>query len=156
MGMGLEDLKQALTVIERQIEALLKRLKYPECNDLSILCDYKQIKSADDKQLLEEYHRILDNLYEVQNTIVYYEHPVKEISYLHLDETGRYVTASGYCYGNGSIIEFLRTDNDHNHDIKESEGIKIWTRSRVEYDGQNYFILDYPDINLSGLMVRVR
>lgn len=143
---NLKTLSEEMAKMQRQIETVLAVSHYREYDDLSGLDDYKQIKTADQRQQLEEYRNVLYRLDEVQSTLAYFERPVREVSRIHQNGAGRYETDSGYCYTSGSDIEFLRTEED----------AEIWTYSRVESKGEEYYIVGYPDIELSGLTVRVR
>lgn len=148
-------LKMALT-LKRQLETVLCISGYRDCDDLSGLDDYKQIKTADERQKLEEYRSILYKLDEVQGNLAYYDKPVKEVSRLHMNASGRYETAKGNYYTSGGGIEFLRNEEVYNYDTDKWENAGIWTCSRVESRNGEYYIVGYPDVELSGLKVRVK
>lgn len=152
----LKALSDEMAKLKKQIETVLYISDYRDCDDLSGLDDYKQIKTADQRQQLEEYRSILYKLDEVQSTLAYYERPIREVGTLHLNSQGRYETESGYYYTSGSGIEFLRTEEVYNYDTETWEDAEVWTSSRVESKNGNYYIVGFPNVELSGLTVRVR
>jgi len=152
----LKALSDEMAKLKKQIETVLYVSDYRDCDDLSGLDDYKQIKTADQRQQLEEYRSILYKLDEVQSTLAYYERPIREVGTLHMNSQGRYETESGYYYTSGSGIEFLRTEEIYNYDTDKWEDAEVWTSSRVESKNSEYYIVGFPNVELSGLTVRVR
>lgn len=152
----MKALSGEMAKLQRQIETVLYVSGYRECDDLSALDDYKQIRNADERQKLEEYRNILYKLEEVQSTLSYYDKPVKEVSRIYTNESGRYETDRGHYYTSSSSIEFLRVEETYNYDTDEWEDSGIWTTSRVEHNGQDYYIVGYSGVEMSGLKVRVR
>ena len=102
----LKALSGEMEKLKRQLETVLYISGYRDYDDLSGLDDYKQIKTADERQKLEEYRNILYKLDEVQGNLAYFDKPVKEVSTLHMNASGRYETVKGHCYTSGSGIEF--------------------------------------------------
>ena len=152
----LRALSGEMAKLQRQIGAALSVSGYCDFDDLSGLDDFKQIRTADQRQQLEEYRNILYKLDEVQGNLAYYDKPVKEVSRLHMNASDRYETDKGHYYTSGSGIEFLRTEEVYNYDTDKWENAGIWTCSRVESRNGEYYIVGYPDVELSGLKVRVR
>lgn len=152
----LKALSEEMGKLQKQIGTLFYISDYPECDDMSGLSDYKQIKTADQRQQLEEYRNILYRLEEIKRTLDYYDYPIREVGTLHMNSQGRYETESGYYYTSGSGIEFLRTEEVYNYDTDKWEDAGIWTTSRVESRNGNYYIVGYPDLDMSGLKVRIR
>lgn len=152
----LKALSGEMEKLKRQLETVLYISGYRDYDDLSGLDDYKQIKTADERQKLEEYRNILYKLDEVQGNLAYFDKPVKEVSTLHMNASGRYETAKGHYYTSGSGIEFMRIKEIYNYDTDKWENAGIWTCSRVESRNGEYYIVGYSDVELSGLKVRVR
>lgn len=152
----LRALSGEMAKLQRQIGAVLSVSGYCDYDDLSGLDDFKQIRTADQRQQLEEYRNILYKLEEVQRGITYLNSPVREVSKLHMNANGRYETDKGHYYTSGSGIEFLRREEVYNYDTEKWEEAGIWTTSRVESRDGEYYIVGYPDADLSGLKVRVR
>ncbi len=152
----LKALCEEMKKLRKQIDTILYVSGYRDCDDLSGLDDYKRIKTADQRQQLEECRNILYKLDEVQRSLAYFEEPVRYISKLHMNASGRYETDKGYYYTSGSGIEFLRKEEVYNYDTEKWEEAEIWTCSHVESRDGKYYIVGYPDVELSGLTVRVR
>lgn len=152
----LKALSSEMKSLKKHIETVLLMSGYRSNDDLSGLDDFVQINTADQRQQLEEYCRVLDKLDEALCRLEYLEMPVREVSRIYRNETGRYETDHGHYYTSGSSIEFLRTEEVYNSDSEQWENAEIWTRSTVESKDGEYYIVGYPDIELSGLQVRVR
>lgn len=153
---GLKTLSLEMEKLKKQLETVLYISGYRDCDDLSGLDDYKQIRTADQRQQLEEYRSILCKLDEVQSKLAYFEKPIQEVSRIYTNESGRYETDKGHYYTSGSGIEFLRTEEVYNYDTEEWEDAEIWTCSRVESKDGQYYIVGYPNLEMSGLTVRIR
>lgn len=153
---NLKALSDEMTKLKRQLETVLYISGYRDYDDLSGLDDYKQIKTADQRQQLEEYRNILYKLDTVQSDLAYLEKPIREVSRIYTNESGRYETDKGHYYTSGSGIEFLRTEEVYNYDTEEWENAEVWTCSRVESRNGEYYIVGYSDIDMHGLTVRVR
>lgn len=151
-----KDLTAEMEKLKNQITNVLTMANYSEDDDLSALEDYKQIKTADERQQLEEYRNILYKLEEVQSILAYYKRPILEESQVHKNETGRFETEKGHYYTSGSGIEFLRTEEVYNEETNAWEEAEIWTTSRIESKDGEYYVVGYPKIKLPGLKVRVR
>ena len=148
-------LQEEMKKLQKQIETVLRISDYQDCDDLSGLKDYGQIKTADERQRLEEYRNILYKLDEIKSNLAYYDRPIRETGKLHLNSQRRYETDKGHYYTSGSGIEFLRTEEVLNYDTQEWEEVEIWTASRVE-SNNGYYIVGYPHLSLDGLKVRIR
>lgn len=61
-------------------------------------------------------------------------------------------------YTDRQIIEYMNAKKISPKEIAKETGVgSLWTVSKVwDEGGGDYFILNYPDIPLSGLTVRVR
>lgn len=152
----LKALSDEMAKLKKQLETVLYISGYRDYDDLSGLDDYKQIKTADQRQQLEEYRNILYKLDEVQSDLAYFEKPIREVSRIYTNESGRYETDKGHYYTSGSGIEFMRTEEVYNYDTEEWENAEVWTCSRVESRNGEYYIVGYSDIDMHGLTVRVR
>lgn len=129
---------------------------YYNCEDLSGLDDYMQINTAEQWQQLEEFRHILNQIDEIESTLAYLERPIQEVSRIYINGTGRYETGKGHYYVSGSGIEFLRNEKVYNYGEDMWETVGIWTCSRVESRDGKYYIVGHPDVEMSGLTVRVR
>lgn len=132
--------------LDWKIESLLKLSTIYDYDDLSGL--HYDYNDGDQLFLADELKFIMDKLADVHDRISYIAHPIKEVSKLHKNADGRYETRRGHYYTSGCRIEVLVTDNYHE--------VPYWTRTRVEHDGTDYYLVGYKDIKLKGLTVRVR
>lgn len=150
----LKALSGEMAKLKRQIETVLYISGYRDYDDLSGLDNFSQIKSSDKRQQLEEYRNILYKLDEVQSDLAYFEKPIREVSRIYINKSGRYETDKGHYYTSG--IEFLRVAEFYYYDTDTWENAGIWTCSRVECKDGKYYIVGYPDVEMSGLKVIVR
>lgn len=132
--------------LNRSISQFLKFSTYPDYDDLSGL----DIDRTDGEELLllEELRRITDKLADVQEYISYLTRPITEVSTLRKGTSGKYRTAKGHFYDCRSTIEVLVTDEYHE--------VPYWTRTVVEHNGEDYYLVGYKDLPMKGLRVRVR
>lgn len=153
-----KELSEEMSKLEKQIKTVLDISDFDEPDNLEEWLDsFGRVRNADDIQKLEEYHKMLLMLDDVQDYFKYYNYSVKEVSRLHKGESGRYETDGGWSYGLRSQIEFLRTEKLYNYDTDSYEEVQIWTTSWLaESENGKYYIEEYPDIELEGLEVRVR
>ena len=109
----MKDIHQAcaeLNILSQKIENYLRLSNYYNYNDLSdFAVDHKD---AEQFFLKEELQIIMDKLAEAQDRIKYLSSPVKEISRLHRNGSGRYETEQGHYYCCGSRIEALVPDSE--------------------------------------------
>ena len=143
------DLQMALSEavkLNRSISQFLKFSTYTDYDDLSGL----DIDRTDSEQLLlwEEIRRITDRLADVQECISYLTRPITEVSILRKGTAGKYRTAKGHYYDCHSNIEALVTDEYHE--------VPYWTRTIVEHNGEDYYLVGYKNLPMNGLRVRVR
>lgn len=143
------ELSMALTLmdgIKNWIDDVLDVTTYDEHADLRGLhADHK-----DSEQLfqLRELQAIMRKLADISDSIEYLSRPIQENSILYKDESGEYRTERGYCYRSGLLIEVLLQGNPNE--------VPCWVQTRVEYDGEDYYLVGYDDIPMEGLRVRVR
>ena len=143
------DLQMALSEavkLNRGIEQFLKFSTYTDYDDLSGL----DIDCSDGEQLFlwEELRHVTDKLADVQENISYPARPVTEVSRLRKGTAGKYRTAKGHFYDCRSSIEALVTDEYHE--------VPYWTRTVVEHNGEDYYLVGHKGLSMKGLTVRVR
>lgn len=128
------------------ISRLLRSSTYQQCEDLSGL----SINTQDSEQLFlwDQLRYIMDKLADAEDAIRYLELPVDEISHLHKNSSGQYETAEGSVYRCGSPIEALVSNDRHD--------APYWTRTRVEHDGEDYYLVGCRDMSMNGLVIRTR
>lgn len=152
----LKTLETEMKKLEKQIQTILYLSGYPDDNRLESLEDYYQEKSADEWQQMEAYQNILPNLDSMKKELEYYHKPIKEVSRININKDDRYETDKGYYYTSGSKIEFLRTKKIYSNDSDTWQNVEIWTCSRIESKDGKYHIVGYSNIEMAGLLVRVR
>ncbi len=143
------DLK---TVLEKtndlkwKIDSILRYSTYDECDDLGGL----DINYRDGEQLflLEELQSIMRNLDEVRGRLTYLALPVREVSRLHKNESGRYETDGGHYYTCGSPVEALVEDGYHE--------VPYWVWTRLEHNEKGYYLVGCGNVEMDDLTVRVR
>lgn len=132
--------------LKSRIDDILSVTTYDEHADLRGL----HADHGDSDQLfqLRELQAIMRKLSDIGGSIEYLFRPVQETSILYKDENGEYRTGKGYCYQSGNLIEALLQDG--------SNEIPCWVQTKVEHDGEDYYLAGYEDIPMEGLHVRVR
>lgn len=142
----LQTVLEETTKLNHSIRRLLRLSTYNKYDDLSGL----DMNLMDPEQILvrDELRLVMDKLADVEDLITYLNSPIQEVSRLHRNSQGKYETASGRYYCCGSRIEALVTDEYHDG--------PYWTRTSVEHDGEDYYLVGNKDVSMNGLTVRVR
>lgn len=143
---SINDILTQASELRVAISRLLRNSTYSQHGDLSAL----DINRQDSEQLflLDELQRVMEKLDDVEDAIRYIELPVDEISHLHKNSSGRYETAQGRVFCCGHAIEALVSDDRHD--------APYWTRTSVEHDGSDYYLVGHRGIPLDGLVMRTR
>lgn len=143
------DLKMVLEKtndLKWKIDSVLRFSTYDNYDDLSSLnIDYRD---GEQLFLLEELQSIMCNLDEVRGKLTYLALPVREVSRLHKNESGRYETDGGHYYTCGSPIEALVEDGYHE--------VPYWVWTRLEHNENGYYLVGCGNVEMDGLTVRVR
>ena len=84
---------------------------------------------------------------EVHRQLEYLALPVRYSGQLHLQENGRYKLGE-YELTSGSSVEVLLYD--------EWEEVYKWVASRIEHNGESYYLVGHTDTALEGLKARKR
>ena len=143
---NLQEVFTEAVKLNRQITQFLKFSTYKEYDDLSGL----DIDFTDGEQLLlwEELRLITDKLADAQERTAYLTRPIVETSCLRKGIGGKYQTAKGRVYDCSCSIEALVTDEYHD--------VPYWTRTVVEHNGEDYYLVGHKGLSMNGLRVRVR
>ena len=144
--MEINTVLEKMAELKIQIYDVLRSSTSDEHADLSGL--YVDRKDSDQLFLLKETRTIMRKLADAGCSIEYISRSVKEVSSLHQNEDGEYVTGQGYRYRSGSLIEVLLQG--------DSWEVPCWVLTKVEHDGEDYYLVGYEDISMEGLNVRVR
>lgn len=152
--MKITDMSDKLNNLNNEIKRILSASGYEDYNDLSNV-DYDN-SSSEELLLMDEYNKIVEKLSDVNDTLVYLKRPIEYTGRLYKDNRGRY-SIDNYTWTSGSIIEFLCKDDWHDREVDgEWVNTPYWAISRIEHNGQDYYIVHYNDMALDGLEVRVR
>ena len=142
---NIKDLLNELDSVNHKIKSIMRASQFPYCDDLSGL-NY-DTDNPDDAFLLTELCGIMKKLDDTSRNIEYLTRPIKGTYTLHKNRNGRYeCSAQEFTSGHG--IEFYYY-NDF-YDRFE------WAASRVEHNGNNYYIVGFPGVSLDGLKIRIR
>lgn len=144
--MEINTVLEKMVELKIQIDDILRSSTYDEHADLRGL--HVDRKDSDQLFLLKELRSIMRKLADTGCSIEYIFRPVREVDSLHQNEDGEYVTGQGYPYRSGSLIEVLLQDDSHE--------VPCWTLTKVEHDGEGYYLVGYEEIPMEGLNVRVR
>lgn len=141
----LKDLVSRLYNVNREITGIIKAAKFDEYDDLSGLnINYDD---PEERFLLEELREIMGELENASRGLSYLARPITGEYTLHKNSGGRY-ECSAHEYSSGNGIEFYYFD--------EYEERYSWAASRVEHDGNDYYIVGHKGLSLEGLRVRRR
>lgn len=105
--------------------------------------------TAQDSFLREQTENLLESLALFHAEFCYLTSPVSGEYQLTLFPNGRY----GFFDGN---IHTLSCGKAIEAKLHDSHGRPCWVKSRVEHDGNDYFLWGYPGIPLAGLTIRER
>lgn len=144
--MEINTVLEKMVELKIQIDDILRSSTYDEHADLRGL--HVDRKDSDQLFLLKELRSIMRKLADTGCSIEYIFRPVREVDSWHQNEDGEYVTGQGYPYRSGSLIEVLLQDDSHE--------VPCWTLTKVEHDGEGYYLVGYEEIPMEGLNVRVR
>lgn len=141
----LKDLLTELYTVNTKIKSIIKASKFDEYDDLSGLnIDYDD---PEQRFLVNELRGAMTFLDNASSSISYLQRPIAGEYTLHKNSGGRY-ECSAHEYTSGNGIEFYFYD--------QYEERFTWAASRVEHDGNDYYIVGYKDLSLEGLRVRRR
>lgn len=142
-----QELDEMLRKLGVGIKEVVKATKYDEYEDWSCIKDYDNITDPDQLQLLDEYRTALHHLCDIHYTLQYQQREIIGEGILSKNSRG-YFEDKHREYHCGHIIEFYFYD-DWDEKWK-------WRTSRVEHNGERYYIVGNPKIELNGLRVRHR
>ncbi len=132
--------------MRRDIKQLVRFSGYDESDGLNGV----EIDRDDPEQkfLRDEMQRVMKSLTDVLDTLEYLSKPFEEVSTLHMNSRGRYETEDETELTCGFPLDALIYD-----DFNDS---CYWARTRIEHDGERYYLYGYKGIPLDGLEVRIR
>lgn len=150
--MNINELMKSLSELNYELKSLIRKTKIDRYDNLSeVEADWN---NPEQLFMVEELRSAMQKISEASDTISYLEKPVKGEYILHKNSNGRY-ECSVHEYTCGDGIEYYAYD--------ETEDRYRWCVSRVEHDGDDYYIVnskwlrcDRNAVPLEGLRVRRR
>lgn len=141
--MTFAELKQSMEEIRKQIGQLTYKTGWDKWEEFNL---EDEPTDPEDKYLMDEYYWMMDKLFAVESELDYLRKPVTLEGVLHKNEQGRY-EANGREFTSGNSLEayVFDTVNEEYH----------WIHSRIEHDGEDYYIVDYSG-SIEGVKVRLR
>ena len=155
MSKHIKDIFNEVEELNLKIKQVLYHAEFENYEDLSAL-EYNNI-NPDDLMLLDELRSILTKLDEISHIINYLSRPIKKEGILHKNRNGRYEMEC-HEFSSGYGIEYLATDDWHCRYDENNEYVQTpyWCVSRIEHNGDDYYIVGANDVELEGLRVRIR
>lgn len=143
--MKLSELKERVFELNTDIKYLMKETGFESYEELDrVKFDQDDIN---ERFLIKEFTSIISKLESVSRDISYLDAAIGEEYTLHKNSYGRYETPE-HEYSCGNTIEFKYYDDFDERDK--------WTVSRVEHNGDDYYIVGHRSLIMEGLTVRHR
>lgn len=142
-----KELDTMLRKLSIGIKEVVKATRYDKYEDWSCIKDFDKITDPDELQLLDEYQTVMRHLCDIYYTLLYQQREIIGEGVLSFNAQG-YYEDKYHEYHCGDGIEFYFYDD-------WDEKYKCRT-SRIEHNGEHYYIVGNPNIELDGLRVRHR
>lgn len=155
MSKNIKDIFNEVEELNLKIKQVLYHAEFENYEDLSAL-EYDNT-NPDELMILDELRSMLTKLDDISHTINYLNRPIKKEGMLHKNRNGRY-EINGHEFSSGCGIEYLATDDWHCRYDENDEYVQTpyWCASRIEHNGEDYYIVGANDVELEGLRVRIR
>lgn len=138
----MDQAKAALKRLEPRLEEAIKETQRLE---------YETSQDALSPEQRLEYEQLLGIGARLEETLTrwkYLQKPVVAEGFLRKNERGRYEIDDRFEFTSGQSIEVLISDPDFDE--------TAWVKTRVEHNGQDYYLVGYDEIPMAGLMARER
>lgn len=142
-----QELDKMLRTLGKSIKEVVKLTGFEEYEDWSCIKNYDDIINPNEIQLLDEYQTVMHQLCDILHVIEYQQRRIIGEGVLSLNAQG-YFEDEYHEYHCGHGIEFYFYD--------EWDEKWKWRTSRIEHNGERYYIVNNPDVELNGLRVRHR
>lgn len=143
----IKELDTMLRKLGIGIKEMVEITEYDRYEDWSCIKDFDKITDPDELQLLDEYQTVMRHLCDIYYTLLYQQREIIGEGVLSFNAQG-YYEDKYHEYHCGDGIEYYFYD-DWDEKYK-------WRTSRIEHNGNRYYIVGNPNIELSGLRVRHR
>lgn len=146
------EIKEGLDRISGQLTSIIKDSGYEDYGELSGLeYDTEDPESLFLKDELEDALEMLDK---VNSGIKALSQPIAVQGQLHKGSNGRY-SVEGRELSSGYGLEVLAPTEVTTKSGDWKTGYK-WVATRMEHNGEDYYIVGFADLPLEGLTVRIR
>ncbi len=145
MKTKIEELLNKSRKLEQLIDSLNDLSGYLYCDDLSMM----EINYLDPDEIMQqkELSRIMEQLNIIKNDLRYLRSPIKRQGKLFLNKNGRY-ELEGHEFHCGDGLEVRIYD--------ECFERWKWVCTRLEHNGNEFYLVDYSDAEIQGLNARLR
>lgn len=144
----MENLRELLAEVSKlsvSIDKILRASEFYQYDDLSGLD--MDLDNPDEIFLHEELRNVLAQLDKAKCAVEYLESPIMGEYVLHKNGSGRY-ECEVHEFTSGNTIECLVFD-DFDERFK-------WVATRVEHNGEDYYLVGYKNMSMDGLKIRIR
>lgn len=143
--MKIEELLKEASKLSYKLDAALKEMKLPE-ELYEIRYEFESDMTQDDIIFYSnKLAKAFEHLNEAVNIIAYINRDITGEYIIHKDLYGKY-GCSAITYSAGTPIEALIVDGEN----------QFWVQTTVEHNGNDYYLVRYPNVQLEGLKVRIR
>ncbi len=142
-----KELDTMLRKLGIDIKEMVEVTEYDRYEDWSCIKDFDKITDPDELQLLDEYQTVMRHLCDIYYTLLYQQREIIGEGVLSFNAQG-YYEDKYHEYHCGDGIEYYFYD-DWDEKYK-------WRTSRIEHNGNRYYIVGNPNVELNGLRVRHR
>ena len=129
------------------IKEMVEVTEYDRYEDWSCIKDFDKITDPNELQFLDEYQTVMRHLCDIYYTLLYQQREIVGEGVLSFNAQG-YYEDKYHEYHCGDGIEYYFYD-DWDEKYK-------WRTSRIEHNGNRYYIVGNPNIELNGLRIRHR
>lgn len=151
----LEELRERLMPLAREIRAVQKACGYDSNNDVSALEPGR--KDAEAVFLRDELRGALYRLDRAADAVEYLGGKVEADGVLTKAPSGKYALPGWPELSCGSPVEVLVEDEDHEAMIDgEYRRVPYWCAGRLEHNGKDYYFTGNREMPLDGARARIR
>ena len=129
------------------IKEMVEVTEYDRYEDWSCIKDFDKITDPDELQLLDEYQTVMRHLCDIYYTLLYQQREIIGEDVLSFNAQGYYEDKYHEYHCGDGIEYYLYDDWDEKYK---------WRTSRIEHNGNRYYIVGNPNVELNGLRVRHR
>ncbi|MEK3762650.1 DUF5348 domain-containing protein [Paenibacillus sp. FSL P4-0338] len=136
-----EKIQSALVNLEPQLKRVSKLIQDAENDGI-----YSS-ENPEEMYLRGMFYQIQGKLNDARRLIRFTVAPVLKEGVLHKRSDGRYGLQDGTYFSSSGYIEYLLTEPGED---------ARWVSSRIEHNGEDYFIVGRKELPLQGLRVRIK